>query len=96
VTNPIAVLRGVATFLGGVSAALLASYPIPSNSMYICFIALFVALAACIIGAGAIALYATKQHAAHVVENQVEVQQLVNLTVDQLLQRRGLELVERE
>ena len=94
--NPTVALGGVAMFLGGAAAALLASYPIPGNSIFVCFVALFVALAAALIGGAALALHAINQHAANAEKHQVRVDRVVEATVDRLLKRRGLELVDRD
>lgn len=85
----IATLGGVAMFLAGAAVSLLASYPISENNLYVCFVAVFVGLAACIVGGCAIALYATKTE-------RIRTDRLVELTVDHLLKRRGLELVDRD
>lgn len=93
--NPIVALGGIATFLGGVAAALLISYPIPGNSLYVCFIALFVALVAALIGAVAVGLHAIERHARDAEQNKIKADRLVGLTIDHL-KRRSLELVDQD
>ena len=68
---------------------MLASYPIPANSIYVGFVAIFLGLLACFGGSGALALYAVKRH-------QVRVEHLVNATVDRVLRKQGLQLVDRD
>lgn len=86
-------LGGIAAFLGGISAALLASYPIPQNSLYVCFCALFIALAACIVGACAIALYTSKRNK---VEVESDLVRAVDQIVEYLLEEKHLKLVDRD
>lgn len=81
--SPIAALGCAATFLAGVAAALLASYPIPENSTYVCFVALFFALAACLAGGCAILLHTSKRE-------RLRLERVVDLTVDALERRQGL------
>lgn len=83
----IAALGIGAAFLAGTSTALLASYFVPAESIYVCFVAVFIGLAACALAAGAVALYAMRSE-------RIRVDRLVEVTVDRLLQRRGLELVD--
>lgn len=105
--NPIAALGGAAIFLGGVAAALLASYSIPENNLYVCFVALAIGLIACIFGAFAIALRAIERHATDLATNQVSLEQVVatsqvslervvDLVVDALERRKGMDVVPRK
>lgn len=86
--SPIALLGCGATFLAGVAAALLASYPIPENSLYVCFVALFFALGSCLAGAFAIVLYASKRE-------RLRLERVIDLTVDAIERRQGLDAVPR-
>ena len=83
----ICVLGGAAAFLGGAAVALLASYPIQDNSGYVGFIALFLAVVASLLAAWAIALYTTHNERVH-------AERIIDLTVDQILRKRGLEVVD--
>jgi hypothetical protein len=77
-----------AAFLAGVSLALLVSYAlVPNTSMFVCFVALFIALAALLLGGWAIVLDATRRE-------RLTVERIIDLTVDQLLRRRGLKVVD--
>lgn len=76
-----------ASFLGGAALALLISYPLPRYTDYVLFIALFIALIACVLGAWSMILEATMR-------NRVHTDRIVEATVDHLLSRRGLELVD--
>lgn len=80
-------ILGAAAFFSGVAIALLASYPIPENSIYVCFIALFFGLAACMCTAWLIVQECTSRE-------RVRAERVIDLTVDRMLERRGLELVE--
>ena len=81
------ILLGVAAaFLGGAAVALLISYALP-DSLYVCFVATFIALLACLLACWAIMLDATRRE-------RVTVERVVDLTVDRMLKRRGLEVVD--
>lgn len=94
--NAIAALGGTALFFGGAAAALLASYPIPENNLYVCFIAVLVGLASSILAVAALVLHATGSVNATTKVERVRVDRVVEATVDQLLKRRGLELVDTD
>lgn len=83
----IAVFGCAAAFFAGIAVALLLSYPVPAETIYLGFLAIFAAVVACLFAAAAIALYATKRE-------RVRVDRIVEVTVDRLLHRRGLELVD--
>lgn len=77
-----------AAFLAGAAVALLASYPLPAHSIYLCFWAVFLGMAACVLTALAVVLHATHKQ-------RVSVERVVDLTVDRMLQQRGLEVVSK-
>lgn len=81
------ILGSAASFFFGIAVALLASYPFGANSIYACFVALFFALAACITAAWMIVSECTRRE-------RVRAERIIDLTVDRMLKRRGLELVD--
>lgn len=76
-----------AAFLAGVSLTLLVSFPLGLGSYYLCFVATFIALVAVVLGGCAIVLEASRRE-------RLTVERVIDLTVDQLLRRRGLEVVD--
>lgn len=81
------ILGAAASFFSGVAVALLASYPIPQNSIFVCFVAIAFGLVACLLAAWAVVLACTRRE-------RVRVERVIDLTVEQMLRRRGLELVD--
>lgn len=91
----IVILGGGAMFLAGAAVSLLASYPISKNNLYVCFVAMFVALAACVLAAVTIALYAARDVNSTTRAERVRADHLVKMTVDEMLNRRSLERIDR-
>lgn len=82
------VVLGIASaFLGGAALALLVSYLFPAHSLYVCLWALVIGLKASLLGAWSVALYAAKREC-------VRAERIIDLTVDRMLKRRGLEVVD--
>jgi hypothetical protein len=80
-------LGALGSFLGGVALGLLLSYPIEAKSLIVCFWALYLLIAAALIGAVAIVFHATRSE-------RVRAERVVDLTAEALLRRRGLEAVD--
>lgn len=78
-----------ASFLAGVAVALLASYPIEKNSLYVCFWALLAAMAACILGAWAIVDLTA-------IRERVKVDEVVQVVIEEVLADRRLRSVDKQ
>lgn len=94
--NSIAILGGGAMFLAGAAVSLLASFPISENNLYVCFVAVGVGLAALALAVVAVVLYATQAVNTTTRAERVRVDQLVRLTVQEMLKGGSLKLVDKD
>jgi ABC-type protease/lipase transport system fused ATPase/permease subunit len=87
VVNSIIALGVTAAFLGGAAVALLISAPLHAVPIYVCFVATFLALLACLLCACSIMIATARRE-------RLSVERIIDLTVDRMLHRRGLEVVD--
>lgn len=85
-------LGGSAAFVAGAGVALLSTYQVPAESLYVCFIAMSFLLLAVILGCSAMALYAAKRERILVEDavrrERVRLDDAIEQVVEHLLEER--------